>query len=88
MWFEEVKGYNLVMCHEFYKNLSVFGENGVQLRTNMRGKTSQVTLTTIATVMEYERPPLTTPVYPHNVYGGSILANYVALTYEDPTTLK
>ena len=42
----------------------------------------------IATVMRYERPSLTTSVYPHNVEGGRTLTDYVGLTYEDPTTFK
>ena len=43
---------------------------------------------TIAIVMGYERPPQTTPIYPHNMEGGRTLKYYVGLTYEDSTTFK
>ena len=76
------------LCWEFYQKLSVFGDDEGKLRTNVRGKTFEVTPATIATKMRYERPLSTTPVYPHNVDGGRTLRDYVALTYEDPTTFS
>ena len=41
LWFQEVKGYNFRLCKEFYRKLTVFGEDGCRLRTNVQGRPSR-----------------------------------------------
>ena len=87
-WFKKVCGFNLAKCREFYQKLKVVDGDGKILKTNVRGKSFEVTPTVIATLLEYERPPPSTSIYPHNVEKVAPIQDFVNLMYDDPTLFK
>ena len=53
IWFELISGYNLAMCREFYKRLTVVDEGLCILNANVKGKVFEITPDLIAMLMKY-----------------------------------